>query len=1400
MPFEFYNHYGPTEGTVLVISGLIEHSTQAPKVPPMGKQFADNQLWILDECLNPVPQGAVGELCIGGTQVALGYFGRPDTTAGCFVPNPYSSEAGARLYRTGDQVRMLPDGSFSFEGRRDRQIKLRGNRIELDEIEQKLRASHLCKEFVVRLETDLPSGPQLAAFVVPASPELGASDAETYLRNQLPDSMIPGIWISLDALPINANGKIDNKALDTLAAQSSNIEKASVDAASSPILEAVIESYKSVLGLSHISAHDSFFHLGGHSLNVMQVVSLLRDMLEIDLPLKTVFDTPGAASLAQRIEAEFLGSGKNRPAIKATPQKERYPLSFAQERLWLLSQMPAETDPYFVTLALKLTGIVDDRALQKSLSLLVERHTTLRTAILADKGQEPHQTIIDQTTVLVERADWSQQNPEEQLTSLQAFVKKEAERPFFLNNGSPLRATQVKMSATETALILTVHHIAIDGWSLSVLSRDWLACYEAAVSGLSPALPDLSIQYVDYALWQRTWLTGEVLDELLAFWRDELGSVPYLDLPTDAPRPARITYRGAAHPFTVDAYTTQRIRALAVDEGATLSMTLMAAFAATLRAFSQQDDFAIGMPVANREGSNTEDLIGFFVNTLAIRCQFDDATHFADLLSSIRQRALQAYQHRELPFEKLVEELKPERDLSRSPLFQVMFTFQNLPETAADSRDLNISSYPVDLGTAKFDLTLTMQENADSLKGSLEYNTDLFEPTTAERIVGSLNYLLSIAADIDDVSLKSLSLLTEQDQRLLLGYNHTERTYDSIDHLAGFLRRQANETPEEIAVVMDDTQWSYREFLERVNFWAHYLVKIGLSHEGRVAVYLDRSPDMVLALHAIVTAGGAYIPIDPNYPQDRVTYLVEDSAPEIILTSAARRGEVGEARAKVITMDAVPYEPDVPSPDLPEGRDRLAYLIYTSGSTGRPKGTMISHAAIINRLQWMQEAFNIGPGDRILQKTPYSFDVSVWEFFWPFMTGATLVLAEPEKHKDPAYLAEIIDQHRITTLHFVPSMLKAFLNYNAQNHHPSLRTVVCSGEALEYDTQIDFKRRFPHAQLENLYGPTEAAVDVSHWPATTEREDACVPIGKPIANATLHILDSHFNPTAPGVPGELYIGGVQLARGYLNRPELTAERFLPDPFSPSPSARLYRTGDKARFLPDGNIEYLGRLDFQVKLRGFRIELGEIESSMRDILGVADAVVVIRQDERNFTQLVAYIVAESGADFEVDQIRQPLAQALPDYMIPSVYVFLESLPLSPNGKLDRTALPEPEQIQESPEKDDAPLSPIESVVASIWKDVLKIPELSASSNFFELGGHSLLATQILSRIRETFRMEVTMITLFESPNLRDFTQRIVEQSEKPEFIEKIAQAWLKIQAMTPEEKEALRRRKAAAAKG
>ena len=1197
--------YGPTENTSFTTTGKVSPGLSPNGAVSIGCPISNTQVYILDPRMCPAPCGVYGELYTGGEGLSRGYHNRPELTAEQFVPNPFSAEPGTRLYRTGDIARWRSDGQIEFLGRADHQVKLRGFRIELGEIESALSKHAHVKDVIVLAREDTPGDKRLVAYIASdRGSELDVRELRAHVKQSLPDYMLPAAFVLMDVLPLTPNGKVDRKALPAPDVADS-LTRAFV-APRTPIEEALTEMWCDILHVDSVGIDDNFFELGGHSLMATQVMSRIRSLFQVELPLRELFEAPTIAGLAQRMSEAQGQSGVHPPPLERISRDGSLPLSFAQQRLWFIQQMEPDSPAYNVPIALKLIALLDVGAIERSLNEIARRHEPLRTTFATVDGVAT-QLIHELTPMRLPVLDLSELAEHSRMQHANRLMEEEAQKPFDLANGPIYRAMLLRMGSEEHILLLTIHHIASDGWSLGVLNSELKSLYKAFREEQPCPLPELSVQYADFAAWQRNWLQGDALERHVSYWKERLDGAPdLLDLPADRPRSAVQIFRSGTRTIRLPVKMSSDLKEFGPRQGVTLFMTLLAAFQALLFRYSGQEDMLIGTPIANRTQTELEGLIGFFVNTLTLRGDLSGDPTFIELLSRVRETTLGAYTHQDLPFEKLVEELMPERSLSHMPLCQVLFVLQNAPRSDKEADGLAIKTISAPGMRGKFDLQLTAAESETGLTVSALYSKDLFDDDRMVRLLGHYRTLLeSVLADPTE-RISSLNMLTKPERsQVLVEWNDTQVDLPEWLTLHRRIEDQVDRTPDAVALVFEGEELTYSQLDKRANQLAQYLCKQGVGPDVLVGLCMERSLEMVVGLLGILKAGGAYVPLDPSYPAERLEHMLLDARMPVVLTQHGLSSVLPAWDGIVVRLDTDWPDITLNSDQRPAccvEPDNLAYVIYTSGSTGKPKGAMNSHRGICNRLLWMQAAYGLTASDRVLQKTPYSFDVSVWEFFWPLMEGACLVVAAPELHRDPVGLVALVQAAKITTLHFVPPMLKVFIETDGVSQCTSIRQVICSGEALPASLVNEFGARLP-ADLHNLYGPTEAAVDVSFWACPSDGRVETVPIGRPVWNTQLYVLDRKMCPVPVGVGGELYLGGVQLARGYLNRADLTAEKFVPHPFSEDPGARLYKTGDLVKYLPDGNVEYLGRLDDQVKIRGFRVELGEIENALMQHPGV-----------------------------------------------------------------------------------------------------------------------------------------------------------------------------------------------------
>ncbi|MBZ4423339.1 non-ribosomal peptide synthetase, partial [Myxococcus sp. RHSTA-1-4] len=1171
-------------------------------------------------------------------------------------------------------------------------------------------------------------------------------------------------YVVLDVLPLTPNGKVDRKALPAPDLQVSASE--SFEAPRTETEKKLATIYAEVLNVKDVGLHGDFFELGGHSLLATQLVSRVREAFRVELPLRDVFEAPTVEKLAGRLEQTLTTApGLKAPPLERVPRTSALPLSFAQQRLWFLDQLEPGSHSYNIPVAVKLTGVVKVEALEQAFEALVLRHESLRTTF-EDRNGSPVQVISPKARVHLRVEDLSSAPEAERSAEATRLIELEAQRPFNLEQGPLLRTTLLKLSEQEHVLVLVMHHIVSDGWSMDVLIREMGALYETCAQGLPSPLPELPLQYADYAVWQREWLAGAVLDAQLAYWKQQLQGAPRaLELPTDKPRPAVQTFGGESRDFQWPRELWESVKALAHGEGATPFMVLLAAFQTVLSRYSGQDDVCVGSPIANRTRAETEGLIGFFVNTLVLRARLDGNPTFRQFVHQAREVTLGAYAHQDVPFERLVEALKPERDLSRSPLFQVMFILQNTPATELRLPGLTLAGMNAEARTSKFDLSVEMTEQPQGLSVTVVYNRDLFERDTMDRLAGHLRVLLEAAVRAPDTRLADLPLLGDTEQRrLLVEWNDTRATFPPATIHALF-EAQVERTPDAEAVVAEDSRLSYRELNRRANQLAHHLRGLGVGPDVPVGLYLDRSASALVGLWGILKAGGAYVPLDPAFPTERLRGVLADAGARALVTQAALAAGLGWTAGAVIRLDsdaAVLAGRSDANPLPVAVPENLAYVIFTSGSTGRPKGVAIEHRQLVNYVEGVSRRLELPEGASFASVSTLAADLGNTAVFPALCRGGALHLVSREQASDPAALSALFEREQVDCLKLVPAHLQALLASGRPERVLPRQRLVLGGDVLDWSLTDRIHSLSSGLKVFNHYGPTETTVGVLTLRVERGGEgrvSASVPLGRPIPNARIYVLDARLSPVPTGIPGELCIGGDGVGRGYLGRPDLTAVRFVPDPYSDVPGARMYRTGDRARLLADGRVEFLGRVDHQLKIRGYRVEPGEVEAALERHPAVREAVVLAREGQTGGKRLVAYAVPRPGTSVEPEALRDFLGKTLPDYMVPQSFVVLDALPLTPNGKVDRGALPVPELLAAEPEAFTAPRNATEEVLAGLFAEVLGLAQVSVHSGFFELGGHSLLATQAISRIRGAFGIELPLRDLFEAPTVAALAERV-----------------------------------------
>jgi len=1360
---QIWNIYGPTEATANACAIIIASGDEVT----VGRPIGNAQIYILDPSLQPVPLGVQGELYIGGAGVARGYLNRPDLSADKFIPNPFCEGRGRRLYKTGDLARYKPDGRIEFLGRSDYQVKIRGFRIELGELEAALREHPAVRDVVILAREHAQGEKRLVAYVVtqgPARP--AATDLRNFLRGKLPEYMITAGFMVLDAFPLMPNGKVDRGALPALDRAVSELGE-SFAMPRTATEELLADIWAQLLGMEQVGIHDNFFELGGHSLLATQVVSRIRDTFGVEMPLRRLFELPTVSALAEDIEvARHAGQKLRAPPITPMARDGHPPLSFAQQRLWFIDQLAPRNSAYNIPAAIRLEGPLNVIALERSLNEVVRRHEALRTTFTVVDGG-PAQVIAPSLTMAPRVIDLQALSENAREIEVQRLAAEEACRPFDLAHGPLLRVTLLRLGEERHVGLLTMHHIVSDGWSTGILIRELAVLYNAFSSEMPSPLSELPIQYADFANWQRLWLQDDILQIQLSYWKQQLlGIPPLLELSTQRTRPAVLGFRGARDSLLLPGSAVDALKVLSRDEGATLFMTFLTAFYVLLHRYSNQDDLVVGTPIANRNHTETEGLIGFFVNTLVLRTDLSGDPTFRVLVRRVREVCLAGYSHQDLPFEKLVEELHLERDLSRNPLFQVMFMVNGPRTETMELTGLRVSPIKSGSEAAHVDLALQISETEDGrTEAALIYNTDLFDAAAITRMLRQFQVLLEAAAADPDRHVLELPLLNpEERHQLLAEWNDTKTGYSRHLCIHQLFEAQVEQTPNAIAVSLEDRQLTYEELNRRANQLAHHLRSLGVGPEVLVGSCLEHSPENIIALMSILKAGGVYVPLDPTYPNERLRYMLEDACISVLVTQERLVQRLPHDTPTIVCLDsdwnAVAREgSDNPIIAVTDGN--LAYVIYTSGSTGWPKGVSVSPASIARHCCDIRKYYGLDSSDRVLQCSSMSVDLSLEQIVPTLIAGATLVLARVNAWQMTEFERKV-GELGLTIVNLPTPYWEALAWEPSENPAQAARIlprlVVVGGDVMSPDALARWQESpMRGVRLINAYGPTEATITANAFEITPRLGEIAanqgIPIGRPLANREIYILDRYGNPVSVGVPGEVHIGGAGLARGYLNRPDLTAEKFIPNAFGQEPGGRLYRTGDIARYRLDGNVEFLGRLDHQVKIRGFRIELGEIEAALGQYPGVREAVVLAREETPGERRLVAYVVTEKESSVAIEDLRRFLKQKLPEYMMPAALLTLESMPLMPNGKIDRKALPASAPTRREVEKTFvAPRDALEAELIGLWEEVLNVRPIGVTDNFFELGGHSLTAVRLFGLIENRLGKRLPLAAVFQGATI------------------------------------------------
>ncbi|MGM0439762.1 MAG: amino acid adenylation domain-containing protein [Chlamydiota bacterium] len=1346
---ELWNLYGPTETTIWSAVRKIENVDEKLNT---AYPIANTTCYVLDNNLNPLPLGVLGELYIGGIGLAEGYRHRPDLTAERFIESPFDNALSSKLYKTGDIARYLPSGRLQFLGRADFQVKIRGFRIELGEIEAALTSHQEVTNAVVDVDDDPEVGKRLIAYYTGS---VDKAEVNNLLEERLPAYMIPSAYIALESMPLTHNGKIDRKKLPKpKAADLTALSEMVVPR--NEIEESLAEIWQEILKLERVSVKDHFIKLGGHSLLAAQVVHKINRRFQLALPLKVIFEKPTIELLAHEVADELsCTASEGKAGIKLCPRSEMLPLSYSQNRLWFLDQLEEHSPIYNVPYVVTIKGTLNAARLEKAINTVVERHEILRTSFPAKDGV-PYQDIAPRANFRLQTS-----NVADEAEAQQEILKK-AQKPFDITRLPLFRVALVEVNSQKSFMACAFHHIIFDGRSIELFLKEVCHIYSEKDDA---QLPQLSIQYADYAYWEQHGHDNEATEHnLIDWWQKSLAGAPhFLNLPIDHPRPPVQTFRGALWEFYVPNEILLPLKAWGQTCHASTFMVLLAAFKVLLSRYSGQDDIIVGVPADGRQRPEEEKLLGCFINTLAFRTNLGREPSFQELVERVRDFALQAYAHQEVPFEELVDHLQLERSLSYSPLFQVMFNML-APIDQATLGGLDISVDEVDRGMAHFDLSLSVQETPQGLKAVFEYSTDLFKEETIKRMSGHYLHLLESIIDNPSEQADQLPMLSPEELHTCLEeWNKPNIDYEDYEIVHEVFERCAAQNPDAIAVTYEGESWDYRHLNAKANMVAHTLLDRGVKPGAMIAICAGRTADFLAGILGIMKAGCAYVPIDHHAPQDKIAYILQDINPPLALTVSSTAGRITPLGVKTINIDGIEGEKAF-NPQRAVSGDSLAYVIYTSGSTGKPKGVEISHASICDRVAWKAAQYPLDSDDVVLHTYSFIFDGSIINYLWPLCYGIQLVIASTEERLDSHALLELINHYRVTTVDLLPSLIHAILEEHDVNKCASLKTVFSGGEALSGEIVQLFYQKLPHAELHNTYGPTEATVEASFWPCERSFDSGIAPIGRPMAGARLYILDGNLNPVPVGVPGELYIGGKGLARAYLNLPGMTAEKFVPDPFNSAPGARMYRSGDIVKYRSDGVIDFIGRGDNQVKVSGFRIELGEIEAALMRHPKIQEALVEAKQHPSGQKFLAAYLILEEKLDESTnltEMLKEELSRSLPEYMIPKFYTVMESYPTLLNGKIDRKSLPEPTVIEEKSGEIVPPEGEREERLLEMWCEILQLDTIGVTSNFFDFGGNSLLAVRLIARIRHAFQVSLPLASLFQHSAVRTLSHAINE---------------------------------------
>ncbi|MGF9819232.1 amino acid adenylation domain-containing protein [Brevibacillus agri] len=1352
------NLYGPTEASIGCV--YYEITGNEEKIP-IGKPISNAQIFILDSDEQLVPIGIPGEIYITGECLGIGYLNNEEKTKAAFIEHSFQNLKYKRMYKTGDIARWLPDGNIDFLGRTDYQVKINGHRIELGEIESQLRQHHQVKD-AVTIAREVKGQKLICAYVV-RSGKVGQEELFKYLSGKLPNFMVPSHIVFIEKIPLTSGGKINRLELPDVTENDEYLF--SRDESPSNELEIELaEIWSEVLNKKHIGTKTNFFLVGGDSIKATQVISRIRKKFLINLTIHQFFQYPTIEEQIKYIVSQMRD--ENTQDIVRVSTDRRFQLSFAQQRLWFIEKLNPGQVSYNLPFAIRLEGPINAEILEKCINKIIERQELLRTVFRESDGV-PFQVVLPSLEIPLLEVSFRSIAASELDNKMNEYLSEQSRIPFNLTSGPLIRSTLINIDDDTCVLFINMHHIISDGWSEDIFVKELFQLYESAITESIANLPNLPVQYKDFSNFQRGLHQSDVFNRHISYWKERLAGAPYiLELPTDRPRPLVQTTRGSKVSEVIPRNVVESLHQLSLEEGATPYMILLTVYSVLLFRYTGKDDIIIGSPIANRNRMEIENIIGFFVNMLPIRIDLSGNPSFRQLLKRVKEVCLEAFDHQEAPFEKIVEEIKLHRDVSRNLLYQVAFTLQNTLWKTMKFAGVTASPIEIENGTSKIDIAMFVKDFGEELKVIIEYNSDLFDNESMKRLLNHYLLLLKSVLVNPEQQIELVSFISDVELRqVLVEWNQKDSKYPDDKCIHELFEEQVERTPDRVALAFEDKQLTYRELNQRANKLANYLIMKGVGPEVPVGICIDRSIDMVVGLLGILKSGGAYVPLDPRYPKDRLSFITQDTGLQLIVSNSQLAVELPKHNATIIYLDDDAKLIEAQSDENPVSKvsaRNLAYIIYTSGTAGKPKGVLIEHQGLCNMSDQQIKAFGINQNDRVLQFSSMNFDGAFYQIIMALRVGAMLFLGSKEELLPGYPLVQFLKKHRISVIDVPPSALAAC----PDDELPFLKTIISGGEACTSDI---VKRWSNNRNFYNAYGPTEATI----WSTYFRCNDSTrrPPIGKPIENKVIYILDANLQPVPIGVPGEIYIGGVGLARGYLNRQDLTSEKFIRNPFSASKQDRLYKTGDLGRYLSDGNIEFLGRIDTQIKLRGFRIEQEEIEVALRESSpDVKEALVTVKDDKVRGKELVAYIVKNNSSSSDVKEIRRILKERLPEYMVPSVIVVLDSLPVTPNGKLDRKRLPDPKQEDRVKSEVEfvLPRNTTEQRIMEIWKEVLSIDQVGVHDNFFDIGGHSLLLAKVHSILTKEFFADIPMIELFRYPTIYLLAKYINEPAQQLSF--------------------------------